>query len=323
MKDGMPVLISPEQLDGGKAFGACVLSFFDGMLPAHRQLLSHGLAACGGEPEKLLVVLCTENKHDKSPDKSSRTLLSRDERLRMLQSMGFCQVMAWPIHGGEEAEADLKWPFSVPAITGQTGRMIPGPDLWAHKAFSALADGSRQQINSEIAFLDTHFRSHSENEKARALAMLDAGQTNELAEWLGYAYPLAGLVVEGNKIGRTLGYPTANLQLADKRKAIPAQGVYTAMVRQGEKWYKSMVNIGIRPTLDLKNVTIEAHLFHFDEDIYGEQICISFLSRIRDEMRFRSLADLKWQLDGDREEALEHLHRELPRIRNNDFAWKA
>ncbi len=119
-------------------------------------------------------------------------------------------------------------------------------------------------------------------------------------ELTGEAFALSGKVVEGNKIGRTLGYPTANLDLADNA-IIPAQGVYAAMVRVHDEWYKSMVNIGIRPTLNLHRVTIEAHLFDFDQDIYGKTISIHFLSRVRDEMRFSSLSELKEQLDTDKE----------------------
>jgi riboflavin kinase / FMN adenylyltransferase len=121
-------------------------------------------------------------------------------------------------------------------------------------------------------------------------------------------------VVEGNKIGRTLGYPTANLQLEDQDETVPGQGVYTAMVSLGDKWYESMVNIGIRPTLDLYHVTIEAHLFGFHGDIYGEAITIHFLERIRDEMRFSSLSELKKQLDTDRVKSQKALARLLPEL---------
>jgi len=139
---------------------------------------------------------------------------------------------------------------------------------------------------------------------AGAKLFTESGAVMEASHLLGHAVFLEGLVVEGNRIGRTLGYPTANLRPAGQQQVIPAQGVYVAMVKVGNHWYEGMVNIGIRPTLDLENVTIEAHLFDFDEDIYGECISIHFLDRIRDEMRFPSLGSLKDQLQKDRAESL-------------------
>ena len=130
--------------------------------------------------------------------------------------------------------------------------------------------------------------------------LIERGDTQRAMELTGRAFALSGQVVEGNKIGRTLGYPTANLDLADNA-VIPAQGVYAAMVTVNDEWYKSMVNIGIRPTLNLHRVTIEAHLFDFNKDIYGKRISIHFLSRVRDEMRFSSLSELREQLDTDKE----------------------
>lgn len=144
------------------------------------------------------------------------------------------------------------------------------------------------------------------------LDQVQAGDTQGFLHAARVAYRLRGKVVEGNKIGRTLGYPTANLQLDEPDITVPGQGVYTALVSLGDSWYESMVNIGIRPTLDLYNVTIEAHLFGFQGDIYGERIAIHFLERIRDEMRFSSLSALKKQLDTDREKTRAALARMLP-----------
>lgn len=129
--------------------------------------------------------------------------------------------------------------------------------------------------------------------------LIENGDVSGYLKETGEAYTLSGKVVEGNKVGRTLGYPTANLRTDDISSVLPAQGVYIARVKHNENWYHAMVNIGIRPTLDMDHVTIEAHLFNFNKDIYGQEIRIAFLDRIRDEMRFNSLAELKVQLDMD------------------------
>ncbi len=139
---------------------------------------------------------------------------------------------------------------------------------------------------------------------------------------MGYAFPVHGIVVKGNMIGHTLGYPTANLRVADPLKIIPAQGVYVGMVKVEDQWYQAMINIGIRPTLDMDNVTIEAHLFDFDQDIYGKAISISFMERIRDEMRFNSLGELKLQLDKDKTRAQDVLAECLENTTANAFIYR-
>ena len=136
---------------------------------------------------------------------------------------------------------------------------------------------------------------------------------------LGYLYPLTGKVVYGNKIGRTMGFPTANLRPDDSYKIIPPMGVYAGWVRHRGSWYKSMINIGIRPTLDLENVTIEAHIFDFSDNIYDHEISIHFQTRIRDEMRFPSMEVLKKQLQRDQKTALHLLDSTNMFSRNDNF----
>lgn len=147
-----------------------------------------------------------------------------------------------------------------------------------------------------------------------ALNQVRAGATLAFLKRTSQAYRLTGKVVEGNKIGRTLGYPTANMQLENPTEVVPGQGVYTAMVSMNDHWFQSMVNVGIRPTLDMYNVTIEAHLFGFQGDIYGKTFTIHFLERIRDEMRFSSLSELKEQLDRDREKSRKSLTKMEARL---------
>lgn len=124
---------------------------------------------------------------------------------------------------------------------------------------------------------------------------------------LGYFYPLSGTVVMGNKMGKKLGYPTLNIKPTDTVKLIPPMGVYSGLVQHQNKWFKAMINIGIRPTLDLNRVTIEAHLFNFSKQIYNQTVTLHFASRIRDEMRFPSLDHLKDRLKIDKKLSMKTL----------------
>ena len=129
---------------------------------------------------------------------------------------------------------------------------------------------------------------------------LEAGDVVSAGAMLGYRYGLYGVVVAGNRLGRTIGFPTANMQLYEPLKLIPANGVYAVEVEVlGGRW-KGMCNIGTRPTVGGSSRTVETHILDFDEDIYGLPLQLRFVQRIRDERKFDSLMELKEQLEKDR-----------------------
>lgn len=126
-----------------------------------------------------------------------------------------------------------------------------------------------------------------------------AGKVEEANQILGYPYMLMGKVVKGNQLGRTIGFPTANIQVEDKYKLFPKKGVYVVSVQIDNATVFGMMNLGLRPTVDGKKMVIEVYLFDFDQDIYGQSIRVSFLKRLRDEQKFSSVDALKKQLELD------------------------
>jgi len=127
-----------------------------------------------------------------------------------------------------------------------------------------------------------------------------SGDVVSASKMLGYQYNLHGVVVSGNQKGRTMGFPTANMQLYEPLKLVPANGVYLVKVETLSSEFYGMTNIGVRPTVGEFNVrTIETNIFDFDEDIYGLDIKVFFIEKIRDERKFDSLQDLKGQLEKD------------------------
>jgi riboflavin kinase/FMN adenylyltransferase len=134
---------------------------------------------------------------------------------------------------------------------------------------------------------------------------IEDGDVEGAAEMLGYGYSLHGVVVAGNRLGRTIGFPTANMQLYEPLKLVPGNGVYFVKVRTLGRDFYGMCNIGHRPTVGVGNArTIETNIFGFDEDIYGLDMDITFVSKIRDEKRFDSLDCLRVQLERDRDACL-------------------
>ena len=130
---------------------------------------------------------------------------------------------------------------------------------------------------------------------------LQEGNVEAAEEMLGYAYTLHGVVVAGNRLGRTIGFPTANMQLYEPLKLVPGNGVYYVRVEALGRTMYGMCNIGCKPTVGQGNArTIETNIFDFDEDIYGLDMKISFIRRIREEVRFESLEALRRQLENDK-----------------------
>jgi len=129
---------------------------------------------------------------------------------------------------------------------------------------------------------------------------LIAGEIKLANSMLGYKYSITGVVVEGNKIGRTIGFPTANIEIEDKYKLIAAGGVYACEIEINRERFLGMGNIGFRPTIGINGLVTEVHIFNFDKDIYGEEITIFFIDRIRNEVKFSGLKELKEQLEKDK-----------------------
>lgn len=132
---------------------------------------------------------------------------------------------------------------------------------------------------------------------------LEIGSVKHANKLLGYEYPISGNVVRGNQIGKLIGFPTANIHIDDPHKLIPERGVYAALVSWKEKTFKGMGNIGIRPTINGHELTVEVNIFNFDTEIYFEILTLHLVDRIRDEKKFGNLDLLKEQLFLDRKQA--------------------
>ena len=132
------------------------------------------------------------------------------------------------------------------------------------------------------------------------------GRMEDTNQMLGRHYSIKGTVIHGNKLGRTLGYPTANIQPQEREQIIPANGIYAIQASHDSKPYNGMLSIGYNPTVsDIKELRIEVNLFNFDKQIYGDTLEIFFIKKLRDEQKFDSIETLKQQLHKDKEETLQ------------------
>lgn len=144
---------------------------------------------------------------------------------------------------------------------------------------------------------------------SRIRELLAAGEVDTVHEWLGRAYSVMGEVVKGDQRGRTIGFPTANLNVW-QQQVVPAHGVYAGWALLDGERYMAVTNIGTRPTFDGDHVTVEAHLLDFDRDIYGHTVELSFEKHLRGEMKFSGIDALVAQIKSDAETARAYLSQQ-------------
>lgn len=322
VKQAQASLITPEELARGRHFKACVISFFDGMLDLHLALLDHATGLAQGDASEVLVILCAYDRQHSANTPLSAVLLSPDERGQMLLDMGYPHIMHLSVNPNHHTHDNLPLPADSELLVKHCDVLIPGADTRVAPGFPELFNALEEKSKAHQTRVERTFFNETLGSHQAQVDLVAGGRVADFMKSQGYAFPVSGYVVKGNMIGHTLGYPTANLRVADYLKLLPAQGVYVGMVKVADQWHQAMINIGIRPTLDMDNVTIEAHLFGFEEDIYGEWISISFLERIRDEMRFSSLGELKLQLDKDKDRAREVLATCLENTTANAFVYR-
>lgn len=294
--------------------------FFDGVHLGHRSVVRQLVAAAREHGTDSVVV--TFRPHPRAVLQQDapqlRLLTSFSEKRALLRSLGIDRLEVIPFtreFASLTAEQYIRdWligRFGCTAMVfGYDNRV--GSDGADATAVSAIASSLGVELIPCTALGDIS--------STKIRGTLSAGDVEAASAMLGYDYFLNGVVVPGNRIGRTLGFPTANMQLYEPLKLIPENGVYLVRVEFPEssddvlpssfscRCRYGMCNIGSRPTVTLgTNVTIETNIFDFDEDIYGLPLRISFMKRLRGETRFSSTAALRDQLALDRAACLEIL----------------
>ncbi len=168
-----------------------------------------------------------------------------------------------------------------------------------------------QPFGIEVEQLQPVFKEEGAVSSSLIRELITSGKIADANRCLGYPFFIRGTVVHGSKLGRKLGFATANLGNFDPYKILPATGVYAVKVKLGNKFYGAMLNIGYRPTVEERtgNPIIEAHLFNFNDDIYDQHIEVSFIGWIREEKKFGNLEELTKALHEDKAKALQILEK--------------
>ena len=258
---------------------------FDGVHLGHQKILNRlqELAKSkGGE-----TVLLTYWPHPRlvlQPKNNTLRLLSTfSEKVSILNEMGIDHLLVLPFteEFSQMSSEEFIGKILVDKIQSHS-------DLYGFE----LEEISRQDVD-ELGVSSTKIR-----------VALAEGDIRTARKYLGRSYSLSGLVVKGQQIGRSIGFPTANIQVEDPYKLLPRDGAYAVYAEINGQRHKAMLNIGDRPTVEGDKKTIEAHLIDFQGDLYGQELAIFFEAFLREEKRFASLEALKNQLMIDREQAI-------------------
>ncbi len=269
--------------------------FFDGVHLGHREVIRTLVSSARERGEEAIAVtFATHPRAVLQQDaRSLRLLSSPQEKIALLKSLGVDRVEVLEfsrefsrLTAGEYLRDTVQARLGGTAIVlGYDNRL--GSDNLTPSLIEPLARGLGLDVVIVPATLSPEHKLVSSTKIREALA---AGRVEEAASMLGYEYPVSGVVVGGKQLGRTLGYPTANMQLYEPLKLVPGRGVYLSEVETLGGRYYGMTNVG-----DI----IETHIFDFSEDIYGLDITVRFVRRLRDGHRFESLDALKAQLSRD------------------------
>jgi len=284
--------------------------FFDGVHIGHRLVLETLSRTARERGEESLVVTFWPHPRNVLQDdaRNLRLLSSLEEKKALILSAGVDRVEVLPftrqfsrLSTREYLRDVLKGTLGCDTVVlGYDNRM--GSDLLDPESVARVAAEEGLKV-VRVASVDTG--SGETVSSTRIRRCLSEGNVSLAADMLGYRYTLHGVVVAGDRLGRTIGFPTANMQLYEPLKLIPSNGVYSVDVETLGGYFRGMTNIGVRPTVSGGGERrVETHIFGFDEDIYGLDIKISFRQKIRDEKRFPSLEQLRLQLESDRESAL-------------------
>ena len=290
--------------------------FFDGVHTGHRHVIQQLVEAAAVRGDESMVITFWPHPRNvlQKEARTLRLLTTLAEKKEMLHSLGVDHVEVlhftkdFSTMTTEKYLLHLMKEYGARAILlGYDNRM--GSDAKGADEVARTAEAlGLEVIRTDMVPSEKGYAVSSTKIRER----LEEGDVQSAASMLGYDYRLHGVVVAGNRLGRTIGFPTANMQLYEPLKLVPGNGVYFVRVKTLDRNLYGMCNIGCRPTVGEGNArTIETNIFDFNEDIYGLDLEITFLARIREEVRFESMEALKVQLEKDREACLAILEPSL------------
>jgi riboflavin kinase / FMN adenylyltransferase len=289
-------------------FAVVTSGTFDGIHLGHQKIFSRvNEIAAKHAGESVVLTYWPHPRLVLHPEDETLKLLNTfEEKAALLKEQGIQHLIRIPFTREFSNLTSEQFIQKILVETIGTKKLVIGYD----HHFGKNREGSFEQLKlngpkygfevEEIPRQDVDHVGVSSTKIRHALEKGDIGTANH---FLGRAYSLTGRVIAGDKIGRLIGYPTANIDVDTRYKLIPMHGIYAVTVQHEQRWYKGMLYIGYRPTINGTKLNVEVNIFGFRKQIYGETITVNFYHLIRGDAKFSDLEQLKIQLKDDQEKA--------------------
>ena len=277
---------------------------FDGVHIGHRKIITDMVAK--GRKENLLSILLTFFPHPRmvlQKDSNLKMIDTINEKKKIFKILGVEVLIIQPFTKDFSRMSAIKFTRDILVNSLKVSKLMIGYD---HR-FGRNREATVKTLKSfgldynfkvdEIPAQDIESISVSSTKVRKAIRSGDFKLVNK---FLSRPFNLSGKIIKGDELGRKIGYPTANLKIFEKYKLKPQNGVYLTRTKLKKQTYFGMMNIGIRPTISAKNNQIETHLFDFNGNLYGHEMTLEILEKIREEKKFESIEKLKIQLDIDK-----------------------
>ena len=277
---------------------------FDGVHIGHRKIITDMVAK--GKKENLLTILLTFFPHPRmvlQKDSNIKMIDTINEKKNIFKKLGVEVLIIQPFTKDFSRMSAIKFTRDILVNSLKVSKLMIGYD---HR-FGRNREATVQTLKGfgldynfkvdEIPAQDIESISVSSTKVRNAIRSGDFKLVNK---FLNRPFNLSGKIIKGDELGRKIGYPTANLKIFEKYKLKPQNGVYLTRTKLNKQTYFGMMNIGIRPTISAKNNQIETHLFNFNGNLYGHEMTLEILEKIRVEKKFESIEKLKIQLDIDK-----------------------
>ncbi len=282
---------------------------FDGVHLGHQKIISR-LKDVAREQngETVLLTFYPHPRMVLFPEDNDLQLINtQDEKIELLERYGIDHLIIYPFTKEFSRLTSIEFVRDVLVNSMKTKRLVIG---YNHH-FGRNREGSFEHLKEygplygfDVEEIPAKDIDHIEISSTKIRHALQTGDIKTAISYLGHEFGITGKVVEGKKIGRTIGYPTANIAVDDKYKLIPADGIYAVKVKHKGSMYGGMLSIGNNPTVNGQFRTIEVNIFDFDKVIYGDDATIYFIERLRDEVKFNGLEELKVALAIDKENSV-------------------
>jgi riboflavin kinase/FMN adenylyltransferase len=299
----MKIIHAADELGQGNRKVCLAIGVFDGVHLGHQQIIRQTIADARLQDGVALVI--TFDRHPNSvvsPDRVPPLIYSPSQKLRAIEALGVDALLEIHFDRSFSEKSGGTFISELARDLGKIQSVCVGADfVFGYKRSGNV--GLLKTLGQELNFLVHGLAAVSLDgqvvSSTRIRETIRAGDFDAASQMLGRPYTICGRVVEGDKLGRKFGFPTANLEVT--RLTLPPNGVYVAATKLQGQFYRAALNIGLRPTLasPKPQLRVEAHLLNYDGDLYGAELELEIGEKLREERRFDSLEELRRQINLD------------------------